>query len=195
MSSSSALVGTVMSDVEVNITVSVDGFVTGPDPGPAQGLGAGGEPLHDWLSHDEGRRLSAATFAAAGAVVTSRTVYDLTGGWGADGLYRMPVFVVTHRPSPTVRKGDTTFTFVEGVPAAISAAIAAAAGKDVHVMGGASIARQVLSAGLATRLRLHVAPMLLGAGTPLFNGAPPARLTHLETVDTPFATHITYSCA
>ncbi|MGI5242328.1 dihydrofolate reductase family protein [Dactylosporangium sp. CA-139066] len=181
-----------MSDVEINITVSVDGFVTGPDPGPHQGLGAGGEPLHDWLEHPAGRALSAATFAAAGAVVTSRTVYDVTSGWGDDGFYHMPVFVVTHRVEPPVRKSDTTFTFVDGVAPAIAAAKAAAGGKDVHVMGGASIAQQVLAAGLADRLRLHVAPMLLGAGTPLFAGGAPAALTHVETVDTPSATHITY---
>jgi dihydrofolate reductase len=99
---------------------------------------------------------------------------------------------VTHHVQPPVRRADTTFSFVDGIPAAISAARAAAGAKDVHVMGGASIAQQVLAAGLADRLRLHVAPLLLGAGTRLFDGAPPARLTRVETVDTPFATHVTY---
>ncbi len=172
--------------------MSVDGFVTGPDLDKWPGLGKGGEPLHAWLEHDEGKQLSAATFAASGAVVTSRTVYELTGGWGEDGFYRMPVFVVTHRPHDVVRKGDTTFTFVTGgVAAAIEAAAAAAGDKRVHVMGGASIAQQALRTGLVDRLRLHIAPLLLGSGTALFDGAGP-ELARLDTVDTPEATHVTY---
>src|SRR5215813_5324000 len=84
-----------MAIVEVDISMSVDGFVTGPELDKWPGLGKGGELLHAWLGHDEGRRLSEATFAASGAVVTSRLVYELTGGCGEDGFYRMPVFVVT----------------------------------------------------------------------------------------------------
>jgi dihydrofolate reductase len=181
-----------MAIVEVDISMSVDGFVTGPDVDTWPGLGRGGERLHAWLGHDEGRRLSEATFAASGAVVTSRTVYELTGGWGDDGFYRVPVFVVTHRPHEEVRKGDTTFTFVTGgVAAAIGAAAAAAGDERVHVMGGASIVQQALRTGLVDRLRLHVAPLLLGSGTALFDGAGP-ELEHLDTVDTPDATHVTY---
>ncbi|MFF5263498.1 dihydrofolate reductase family protein [Actinomadura viridis] len=182
-----------MALVEVDISMSVDGFVTGPDLDEWPGLGKGGVALHAWLEHEEGRRLSEATFAASGAVVTSRTVYEATGGWGDDGFYRMPVFVVTHRPHEVVRKGDTTFTFVTGgVAAAIEAASAAAGGKRVHVMGGASIVRQALRSGLVDRLRLHIAPLLLGSGTALFDGAAGPELEHLDTVDTPEATHITY---
>jgi dihydrofolate reductase len=178
--------------VEVDISMSVDGFVTGPDVDKWPGLGNGGERLHAWLEHDEGRRLSEATFAASGAVVTSRLVYELTGGWGDDGFYRMPVFVVTHRPHKAVRKGDTTFTFVTGgVAAAIEAAAVAAGDKRVHVMGGASIVQQALRTGLVDHLRLHIAPLLLGSGTALFDGAGP-ELEHLDTVDTPEATHVTY---
>jgi dihydrofolate reductase len=182
-----------MTVVEADISMSVDGFVTGPDLDKWPGLGKGGTPLHAWLEHDEGRRLSAATFAASGAVVTSRKVYELTGGWGDDGFYRMPVFVVTHRPHKMVHKSDTTFTFVTGgVAAAIEAAAAAAGGgKRVHVMGGASIIQQGLRTGLVNHLRLHIAPLLLGSGTALFDGAGP-ELEHLDTVDTPEATHVTY---
>jgi dihydrofolate reductase len=182
-----------MALVEVDISMSVDGFVTGPDLDTWPGLGRGGEALHAWLGHDEGRRLSEATFAASGAVVTSRAVYDATDGWAAeDGFYRMPVFVVTHRPHEEVRKGDTTFTFVTGgVAAAIDAAAAAAGDRRVHVMGGASIVRQALRTGMVDRLRLHIAPLLLGSGTALFDGAGP-ELERLDTVDTPEATHVTY---
>lgn len=193
MRSPPGCVCTGMAIVEVDISVSVDGFVTGPDLDSWPGLGKGGERLHAWLGHDEGRRLSEATFAASGAVVTSRRVYDDTDGWAAeDGFYRMPVFVVTHRPHPVVRRGDTTFTFVTGgVAAAIGAAAAAAGPKRVHVMGGASIARQALRAGLVDHLRLHIAPVLLGSGTALFDGDVHS-LDRLETVDTPEATHVTY---
>lgn len=156
-----------MTIVEVDISMSVDGFVTGPDLDTWRGLGKGGMALHGWLGHDEGRRLSEATFAASGAVVTSRSVSEATGGWGEDGFYRMPVFVVTHRPREVVRKGDTTFTFVTGgVTAAIEAAVAAAGGKRVHVMGGASIVRQALRTGLVDHLRLHIAPLLLARSNP-----------------------------
>ncbi|MER6170535.1 dihydrofolate reductase family protein [Streptosporangium sp. NPDC001681] len=154
-----------MTIVEVDISMSVDGFVTGPDLDTWPGFGKGGERLHAWLEHDEGRRLSEATFAASGAVVTSRSVYEATGGWGDDGFYRMPVFVVTHRPHEAVRKGDTTFTFVTGgVAAAIEAAAAAAGDRRVHVMGGASIVQQALRTGLVDHLRLHIVPLLLGWG-------------------------------
>ncbi|WP_432986297.1 dihydrofolate reductase family protein [Dactylosporangium sp. CA-233914] len=182
-----------MAIVEVDISMSVDGFVTGPELGEFPGLGRGGEALHAWLGHEAGRELSRATFAASGAVITSRRVYDDTSGWQAeDGFFRMPVFVVTHRAHEVLRNGKTTFTFVTGgVGAAIGAASAVAGDRRVHIMGGASIAQQALRAGLVDRLRLHVAPVLLGSGTALFAGAGPA-LEHAETVDTPHATHVTY---
>ena len=187
-----AVIYSGMAIVEVDISMSVDGFVTGPDLDKWPGLGKSGERLHAWLGHDEGQRLSEATFAASGAVVTSRKVYELTGGWGEDGFYRMPVFVVTHRSHEAVLKGDTAFTFVTGgVAAAIEAAAAAAGDKRVHVMGGASIVRQAMRTGLVDRLRLHIAPLLLGSGTVLFEGAGP-ELELLDTVGTPEATHVTY---
>lgn len=182
-----------MAIVEVDISVSLDGFVTGPDLAGHPGLGRGGEALHAWLEHPDGRRLSAETFAASGAVITGRAVFDATDGWASEtGCYAMPVFVVTHRPRPPLRRGDTTFTFVTGgVAAAIEAARRAAGRRCVHVMGGASIVRQALRTGLVQRLRLHITPVLLGAGTALFDGAE-ATLERLSTVDTPGATHVTF---
>ncbi|MFC4997713.1 dihydrofolate reductase family protein [Dactylosporangium cerinum] len=184
-----------MAVVEANISMSVDGYVTGPDLDGHPGLGAGGERLHTWVWTDAGRALLADTFAASGAVVTSRRVYDATGGWEReDGLYGMPVFVVTHRPHEPVTRGTTTFTFVTGgVPPAIRAAAAVAGDRRVHVMGGASIIQQALRAGLVDRLSLHVAPVLLGAGTPLFaHLGGPVALTPLEPQHTTDATHLTY---
>jgi dihydrofolate reductase len=120
--------------VEVDISMSLDGFITGPDE-QAAGLGRGGEPLHYWFTKDPAARelLADALFATAGAVVTSRKVYDGMNGWGESGFYRMPVFVVTHRPHEVVVKGETTFTFVtDGIESAIAQARAAADEKKVH---------------------------------------------------------------
>jgi dihydrofolate reductase len=126
--------------VEVDISMSLDGFITGPDE-QAAGLGRGGEPLHYWFTKDPAGPdlLDDALFATAGAVVTSRKVYDGTDGWGESGFYRMPVFVLTHRPHEVVVKGETTFTFVtDGIESAIAQARAAADEKKVHIMGGAT---------------------------------------------------------
>lgn len=184
-----------MAVIEANISMSVDGYVTGPDLDGHPGLGAGGEALHTWVWTEDGKRLLAGTFGASGAVVTGRAVYDATGGWAQeDGLYGMPVFVVTHRPQEPVTRGTTTFTFVTGgVEAAIAAAAAAAGDRRVHVMGGASIIQQALRAGLVDLLSLHVAPLLLGGGTPLFaHLGGPVTLTPLEARGTPDTTHLTY---
>jgi dihydrofolate reductase len=106
----------------------------------------------------------------------------------------MPVFVLTHRPHETVAKGETTFTFVtDGIASAIAQAAATAGDKKVHVMGGASIIQQALNAGLVDQLQLHVAPVLLGAGTPLFAHLDgPVRLEQMEAVATRFAHHLRY---
>src|SRR5688500_4676409 len=99
-----------MAIVEVSISMSLDGFVTGPHLDRYPGFGEGGEVLHAWVGEDQGRDLA---LGRAGAIITSRKVYDETDGWAADGgFYRMPVFVVTHRPHEVVVKGETTFTFV-----------------------------------------------------------------------------------
>jgi dihydrofolate reductase len=182
-----------MASVEINISMSVDGFVTGPNLDEHPGLGENGEILHAWV--EEGDRqeiLHRYLFGPAGAVVTSRKVYDMTGGWGEDGFYRMPVFVVTHHPHEEIVKGDTTFTFVNGgIERAVALAARAAGEKKVHVMGGASIVQQILNAGLADELLLHVAPILLGAGTPLFEHVGgPIRLERLEVMESRFATHM-----
>lgn len=185
-----------MSSVEVDISMSVDGFITGPNTGEYPGLGQGGEILHAWVHKDPDRQrlLDDALFATAGAVVTSRKIYDGTGGWGEDGLYRRPVFVLTHRPHEKVIKGDTTFTFVtEGIDAAIGQARAAAGDRNVHVMGGASVIQQALNAGLVDSLHLHVAPVVLGAGTRLFDTlAGPIALERTEVVASQCATHLRF---
>jgi dihydrofolate reductase len=183
-----------MAVVEANISISLDGFVTGPNTDQYPGLGQGGEILHAWLAEPDGQQLAGEIFAASGAVLTSRKAFDGTGGWGEEPPYRMPVFVLTHRPHEVVVKGKTSFTFVtDGIKSAIAQAAAAAGDKKVHVMGGASVIQQALNAGLLDQLQVHVAPVLLGAGTPLFahlHG--PVELEQTELVETRLARHLTY---
>jgi dihydrofolate reductase len=175
--------------------MSVDGYITGPNEQSA-GLGEGGEILHAWFFQDPDRERLAddALFATSGAVITSRKIYDGTEGWGETGFYQMPVFVLTHRPHDVVVKGETTFTFVtDGIESAIAQAKAAAGEKKVHIMGGASVIQQALNAGLVDSIHLHVAPVVLGAGTRLFdNLTKPIELERTEVVESQFATHLRF---
>jgi dihydrofolate reductase len=184
-----------MSLVEVDISMSLDGFITGPDEHGA-GLGRGGDVLHYWFTKDPAapELLDDALFATSGAVVTSRKIYDGMNGWGESGFYRMPVFVLTHRPHDVVLKGETSFTFVtDGIESAIAQAQAAAGDKKVHIMGGATIVQQALQAHIVDGLHLHVAPILLGAGTRLFdNLGEPIPLERTEIVESQYATHLRF---
>jgi dihydrofolate reductase len=183
-----------MAVVEVDISMSVDGFVTGPDLDEDPGLGVTGRVLHDWLGEPAGKRIIDGSLGASGSVVTSRRVYDLTGGWGDTGFYNVPVYVLTHHAHEVVVKGETTFTFVtDGIESAVAQAVAAAGEDRVHIMGGGTVIQQALAAGLVDELHLHVAHVLLGAGTPLFAhlGAP-IPLARISVVETPDATHLRY---
>ncbi|MEU4835194.1 dihydrofolate reductase family protein [Streptosporangium sp. NPDC023615] len=185
-----------MAIVEANISMSLDGFVTGPNLDRYPGLGEGGDALHAWT--DENRSMDLAVGEErrlAGSVVTSRRVYDDTGGWDDEGgFYRLPVFVVTHRPHDVVVKGETTFTFVTGgVEDAVKRATEAAGDKPVHIMGGAGIIQQALAAGLVDELFLHVAPVLLDGGTRLFEHlGGQIRLERTEVIESHHATHLRY---
>ena len=117
------------------------------------------------------------------------------GGWGDDSGFGVPVFVVTHRPDDTVVKGDTTFEFVTGgIADALARARAAAAGKNVIVVGGADLLRRYLAAGLVDELTLTIAPVLLGAGKRLFDGISRTDVTFERTgvIESPFATHLRF---
>jgi dihydrofolate reductase len=185
-----------MAKVEANISMSLDGFVTGPNLDRYPGLGEGGDVIQAWVNESRAMDLAfGEERQIAGSVITSRKVYDETGGWGAeDGFFRLPVFVVTHRPHDVVVKGETAFTFVtEGIEQAVEQAIVAAGDKLVHIMGGASIIQQALAAGLVDELFLHVAPVILGSGTRLFdhvNG--PIQLERAEVIESHHATHLRY---
>jgi dihydrofolate reductase len=192
-----------MTKVVADISMSLDGFVTGPDAGVDNGLGTGGEPLHTWaLEPDdvEAEMLREGT-EASGAVVLGRRLFDIVdapGGWndemgyGAGVVGTPPFFVVTHSPPAQVRLG-LRFTFVtEGMEAAIDQARGASGDKDVVVMGGGDVVRQCVDARLIDELKIHLAPIVLGAGTPLFVGSGRRELVQRSVRVTTNATHLTY---
>jgi dihydrofolate reductase len=190
-----------MSTVIVDISVSLDGFVARPDDDPG--------PVHDWLFNGDtvhpdneffrtagvSTRVLSESLRGTGAIVTGRRTYDLTGGWGGDHpVGGAAVFVVTHTPPDTAPRGRTSFTFIDGVPAAVEQARRAAGDKEVWVMGGASVARQCLTAGLVDELRLHLSPVLFGRGVRLFDdlGGHEVRLVQTHALEAPGVTHLYY---
>lgn len=201
-----------MTRIVADISVSLDGFVTGPDPGPDQGLGTGGEALHTWAFSDDpdDRRVLHEATVRSGAVVLGRRLFDLVDGpdgwddetgYGAREAGRPAFVVVTSSPPASVRLGALDWTFVTtGLPDAVTAAreragaASARDGKDLDVvlMGGGALIRSAFDAGLVDTLSLHLAPVLLGAGTPLFTGAAPRALVQRGAVPTTTATHLTY---
>ncbi len=191
------------------MTMSLDGYVTGPNDRPGAGLGEGGERLHYWVfggpwSYETPPAGSAVgvdkeyleeTFSTAGAWLVGRTMHDVVDGWGDDPGFGVPVFVVTHRPHPTVVKGDTTFEFVtDGPDAALARARGAANGRNVLVMGGANLLTQYLNAGVIDELTVTIAPVLLGSGKRLFGGPvrPDLTFERVAVIESPFATHLRY---
>ncbi|KOG74872.1 MULTISPECIES: dihydrofolate reductase family protein [Streptomyces] len=201
-----------MTRIVADISVSLDGFVTGPDPAPDNGLGTGGEALHTWAFSDDpdDRRYLREGTARSGAVVLGRRLFDVvdgpygwddTSGYGA-GEVGKPAFVVVTRSEPkSVRLTDLDWTFVTtGLRAALATARERAeaassdSGKDLDVvlMGGGATIRSALEAGLVDALTLHLAPVVLGAGTPLFTGGAPRTLAQRSVTSTSTATHLTY---
>lgn len=191
-----------MAKVFADQSMSLDGFSTGPNVGVGNGMGDGGELLHDWMGWEgDGDEINAGVrdelFQGSGAVVMGRRMFDLgVEPWGENPPFHMPVFVVTHRAvAPVVKEGGTTYTFVTGgIAAALARAKETAGGKDVAVIGGANVIRQFAEAGLLDELRLHLAHVLLGDGTRLFDRIDPQRVTpeRSRVVDAPGATHLTF---
>ncbi|MET9137273.1 dihydrofolate reductase family protein [Streptomyces parvulus] len=201
-----------MTRIIADISVSLDGFVTGPDLGADNGLGTGGEALHTWAFSDdpEDRRLLREGTARSGAVVLGRRLFDIVdgpGGWddttgyGASEVGKPSSVVVTGTPPEAVRLTDLDWTFVTtGVADAVAVAreraeaASAAAGRDLDVvlMGGGALIGSALDAGLVDILALHLAPVVLGGGTPLFPGRAPQALVQRSVTPTSTATHLTY---
>ena len=189
-----------------DITISVDGFVTGPDPGVHAGLGRDAEGLHAWaLDSDDpvDRALLEDLTSASGAVVMGRRTFDVVDGpdgwsagrgYGADQDGRPAFFVVTSTVPDHVRLAEShDFTFVtEGPAAAIAEARRAAGERDVYVMGGGMLVGSCIALGLLDRLQLHLSPEVLGAGTPLFAEVGRRRLRQRAVRVSASATHLFY---
>jgi len=170
-----------MTKITAAITMSVDGYITGPNDGPDKGLGEGGERLHYWVfggpwsyenepkgqpEGEDAAYLNEMT-ARGGAIVVGRTMYEAADHWGGKNPFGMPVFVVTHRPEQEPKTGE--FRFVGGFEEAIDRAKEAAGTKDVSIGGGADVIRQGLDAGIVDELHIIVAPVILGGGKRLFD--------------------------
>jgi dihydrofolate reductase len=197
-----------MTKVVAGITMSLDGYITGPNDGPGAGLGEDGERLHYWVfggpwTYESERGRPAAVdqqyldevFGSGGAWIVGRTMHDVVDGWGEDPGFGVPVFVVTHRPHDTVVKGDTSFEFVTGgIADALDRARAAACERNVIVMGGADLLRQYLEAGFLDELTLTIAPVLLGGGKRLFDEIARTDIgfERFAVIESPFATHLRF---
>jgi dihydrofolate reductase len=213
-----------MTKVKVNMTMSLDGFVAGPNQSETEPLGVGGEQLHEWLvslkafreSHgEEGGEVNASTpFAEeilgnVGATIMGRNMFGggpgpwgadpWTGFWGEEPPYHNPVFVLTHHVrEPLEMQGGTTFHFVtDGIESALEQAKEAAGGKDVSLAGGAAVVQQYLAAGLLDELLISVVPILLGDGARLFDNLGDARprIEQVQAAEAPGVTHIRYRLA
>ena len=211
-----------MGKIVAEISVSLDGYVAGPNPTLEQPLGEGGDQLHEWAVRLKNFRephglpggetgpddeLVAKSLRATGAVVMGRRMFsggegpwqddiNANGWWGDEPPFHKPVFVLTHHArEPLVMEGGTTFTFVtEGLESAIEDARAAAAETDVLVAGGANAIDQSINAGLVDELQLHLAPVVLGAGARLFEGVGPEfpRFEVTKVLESPLVTHLRY---
>jgi dihydrofolate reductase len=210
-----------MTQLRLDISVSLDGFIAGPNRTVEAPLGEGGLQLHEWVfglaswMEKHGVEGEGATgqdddlvkeqLEQPGAVLMGRRMFSGgEGGWADDPMaegwwgntppFGMPVFVLTHHARETLEmEGGTSFVFVtDGVESAYEQAQAAAGGKDIAVAGGASVVQQCLRAGLLDELQVHVAPVLLGDGVRLFDGGEQAKLELLRVVDSPTVTHVKY---
>ena len=209
-----------MSKVRAHITVSLDGYVAGPNQSMENPLGEGGESLHDWLvglkqwreqagmeggEENVSSAVVAEEYANVGAEIMGRGKFGppsrgpwqgdaWQGWWGDHPPFHKPVFVLTHHARQPLTLADTTFTFVtDGIHAALDQAKAAAGDKDVFLGGGANLINQYLAAGLVDELELHVSPMLLGDGARLFEGVgPEVKLELVRTVEAPGVAHLKY---
>jgi dihydrofolate reductase len=212
----------MMSRLRCHISISLDGFVAGPNQSEENPLGEGGEGLHDWVvqlaawreAHGrQGGEVNASTriteesMENIGAAVMGRNMFGPIGGgpwgdgqwkgwWGDNPPYHYPVFVVTHHPrDPVEMEGATTFHFVtDGIESALEQARRAAGDKDVFLLGGGQIIRQYLAAGLLDELELHVVPVLLGGGSRIFDnlGEAGVQLEQVRAVEAPGVAHLKY---
>jgi len=210
-----------MGKVTCQISISLDGYVAGPNQSLENPLGEGGMRLHEWVFATSSWRrqqgldggvdsidseVADEVVQGVGAYILGRKMFgggsgswneDWKGWWGDDPPYHTPVFVLTHHPrAPLAMKGGTTFIFVtDGIASALEQARAVAGEKDVAIAGGASAVRQYLAAGSLDQLYLHIAPVILGAGERLLEDVGDPVLEPIKVVASPAVTHIKYRIA
>lgn len=202
-----------MSKVFADMSMSLDGFIAGPNDSVELPLGAGGERLHQWIydlaswreSHnlDGGRTgvdsdIVEESVKNTGAYLMGKRMFDLgEPHWGDNPPFHVPVFVLTHHArEPLVKEGGTTFNFVtDGIESALEQARSAAADKEIRVAGGANIVQQYVSAGLLDELRIQLVPVLLGEGTRLIDnvGAQHIELESTRVIESPGVTHLRFN--
>ncbi len=200
-----------MGKVTMGLSMSLDGFIAGPNDGAGNPLGDGGERLFEWYSSGDtdyempgtemvfkvspqSAELLREAFGTMGAFVTGRRTFDIANGWGGRPPLGVPTFVVTHTVSQEWVYEGSPFTFVtDGVESAVEQAKAVAADKDVAV-GAASIAQQCIRAGLLDEININLVPVLLGGGVRLFEhlGTGPIELEKTRVIEAPEITHLTF---
>ena len=207
-----------MSKVRAHISVSLDGFVAGPNQSEDNPLGEGGEDLHEWMfplkafreAHgDQGGEVNVSSpiveewFANVGAYIMGRNMFgpvrgpwpddSWQGWWGEDPPYHAPVYVLTHHPRESFSLSDTTFHFVtDGIGSALARARESAGSQDVLVAGGASAIQQYLASGDLDELELNVSPRILGGGERLLENVGDLKLEQLRAVEAPGVAHLKY---
>ncbi|MEU8264661.1 dihydrofolate reductase family protein [Micromonospora sp. NPDC048999] len=186
-----------MGNVLLDVTMSLDGFMAGPDISAEHPMGRGGLALHEWIfqasADDVDGKLLRERTASTGAVVMGRRTFDLGIGLWQDTPWPAPCFVLTHAPlAPLVEKSGT-FAFVTDPETAHREAVSAAEEKDVRLMG-ADISQQLLARGLVDELHIQIAPVLLGTGRRLFEhlGVDPVGLEPIAVIESPRVTHLHY---
>jgi dihydrofolate reductase len=204
--------------VTCQISISLDGFVAGPNQSLENPIGEGGMRLHDWVFATAGWRRQHGeeggedgvdsevideVMQGVGAYIMGRHMFgggsgpwdpDWRGWWGEEPPYHTPVFVLTHHARQPLRmSGGTTFTFVtDGIASALDQAQAAAGDRSVSIAGGADTIRQYLAAGSLDELYLHIVPVLLGSGERLLEGVGDPVLEPVQVVASPAVTHVKY---
>ena len=200
-----------MGKLSFDMSISLDGFMAGPNDNAKQGLGEGGERLHEWAydlasfherhGRDGGNanrdsEVLDEAFRNTGAFLMGRRMFDFAEEpWGDDPPFRAPVFVLTHNArEPVAKEGGTTFNFVTGgIEQALEQAREAAGDKDIAIAGGANVVQQYLKAGLVDEFQIHIAPLLLGGGRLLFGdlGAD-IELETTRVIESPAVTHLRF---
>jgi dihydrofolate reductase len=210
-----------MTQLTLDISMSLDGFIAGPDADLEEPLGRGGEELHEWIFRVKSWRESHGMSGGEtgpddevvdqwqsrhGATVMGRRMFSggqgpweddpkANGWWGDEPPFRHPVFVLTSHPrEPLPMKGGTTYNFItDGPEAALEAARAAAGEKDVGLGGGANVAQQYLAAGLLDEVQIHLVPIFLGDGVRLFDNLDErVKLEPTRVIESPAVTHLRY---